>query len=176
MGKLKKLLINSPILLTLAVYLIGYYVYFTYLLLFDTFFEILSASFLHLFFLFSILSFLGTLITDPGEIPASFHIESIPEDQKEVLKDNYLEIDFSLARITFCKKCDKYRPPRTHHCSTCGKCILRYDHHCPFIANCIGFKNQKSFILFLLYSGLCLLILTIESFKYLLENPETFWY
>lgn len=33
-----------------------------------------------------------------------------------------------LAR-RFCKKCQAYKPPRTHHCRRCGRCILRMDHH-----------------------------------------------
>lgn len=34
-----------------------------------------------------------------------------------------------------CKKCNRAKPPRTHHCSICKKCILRMDHHCPYVAN-----------------------------------------
>lgn len=51
-----------------------------------------------------------------------------------------------------CKKCDRIRPPRTHHCSVCGVCVLAMDHHCPWMNNCIGFYNYKYFYLFLFYT------------------------
>jgi uncharacterized membrane protein len=50
-----------------------------------------------------------------------------------------------------CKKCDSFKPPGSHHCSTCNGCIARMDHHCPWINNCVGFYNQKHFLLFLVY-------------------------
>ncbi len=34
-----------------------------------------------------------------------------------------------------CKKCLKYKPKRTHHCSVCKTCILKMDHHCPWLNN-----------------------------------------
>lgn len=50
-------------------------------------------------------------------------------------------------KFTFCTKCELWRPPRCHHCSTCGRCVLRMDHHCPWVNNCIGYNNLRYFIL-----------------------------
>ena len=52
----------------------------------------------------------------------------------------------------FCKKCNNPRPLRSHHCSICKKCTLKMDHHCHWIANCVGYYNQKNFYQFLFYS------------------------
>jgi len=52
----------------------------------------------------------------------------------------------------FCKWCDSYKPDRCHHCRICQSCILRMDHHCPWIANCIGYRNHKYFILLVAYA------------------------
>mmetsp|Transcript_4597 Transcript_4597/g.17200 ORF Transcript_4597/g.17200 Transcript_4597/m.17200 type:complete len:379 (-) Transcript_4597:47-1183(-) len=51
----------------------------------------------------------------------------------------------------YCKKCAKYKPPRTHHCRVCNRCVLRMDHHCVWVNNCIGHRNYKSFFTFLFY-------------------------
>lgn len=56
------------------------------------------------------------------------------------------------GRYRVCRTCNFWKPDRCHHCSVCDTCILKMDHHCPWFAECIGFKNQKFFIQFLIYT------------------------
>ncbi|PNY26155.1 Palmitoyltransferase [Tolypocladium capitatum] len=58
----------------------------------------------------------------------------------------------SNGQIRFCKKCQARKPDRAHHCSTCRRCVLKMDHHCPWLATCIGLRNHKAFLLFLVYT------------------------
>lgn len=68
--------------------------------------------------------------------------------------------------IRWCDKCKHVKPDRTHHCSVCGDCILKMDHHCPWVNNCISFTNYKFFLLFLVYSLIYCLFITLTTFEY----------
>ncbi|KAI8813871.1 DHHC palmitoyltransferase-domain-containing protein [Cladochytrium replicatum] len=65
--------------------------------------------------------------------------------------------------IKLCKKCQKPKPERAHHCSICNTCVLKMDHHCPWMANCVGHNNHRYFYLFLFY-------LTLGCFYYMLTS------
>lgn len=60
---------------------------------------------------------------------------------------HYVPIDDTEAR--YCKKCEAFKPPRSHHCKRCDRCILRMDHHCPWLSSCVGYSNHAAFIKFL---------------------------
>lgn len=49
----------------------------------------------------------------------------------------------------WCKKCENYKPERSHHCKTCNQCVLQMDHHCPWTMSCVGYKNFGHFLRFL---------------------------
>ncbi|KAI8097732.1 DHHC palmitoyltransferase-domain-containing protein [Halteromyces radiatus] len=107
---------------------------------------------LNFFVIMIYINYALTCLTDPGAVPPNW----IPQQQ------HHLEVKKSTHAPRFCKTCNNYKPPRTHHCSSCGKCVLKMDHHCPFVNNCIGFANYCHFIRFLTYieiSSIYLLIL-----------------
>lgn len=51
----------------------------------------------------------------------------------------------------WCKKCENYKPERTHHCKACQTCVLKMDHHCPWTMNCVGAGNFSHFMRFLFW-------------------------
>ncbi|KAK5117760.1 hypothetical protein LTR85_008735 [Meristemomyces frigidus] len=70
----------------------------------------------------------------------------------------------SSGQPRYCKKCQCTKPDRTHHCSSCGQCVLKMDHHCPWLATCVGLRNYKPFLLFLLYTSLfCWLCFAVSA-------------
>lgn len=135
----------------MPVYLIIYTVIYTFshYYAFEEFkFSLNKIFVMLLFYFFASMTFIChtfSMLTDPGRVDRNimkkFGLDEIREDDQEKEKNPL-----------FCKKCIMSRPERTHHCSTCKRCVLKMDHHCPWIANCVGYFNQKAFYLFLFYA------------------------
>lgn len=111
--------------------------------------------------------FIKAATSDPGAVPRNIHIPSslkkmVPEDDSLEYEATYAPNEYfnvvslphhqSLAgvRVRYCSTCHIWRPPRCSHCSVCNTCVLFHDHHCVYLNNCVGQRNYKYFLWFLL--------------------------
>ncbi|XP_076456486.1 palmitoyltransferase ZDHHC22-like [Babylonia areolata] len=69
-----------------------------------------------------------------------------------------------------CRTCEIPTPPRAKHCPLCNACVLKRDHHCFFGGCCVGFHNQRYFLVFCLYSSMGSFYSMAVTFSYLSLN------
>jgi len=106
-----------------------------------------------------VLSFLQVVRTDPGQIPASWVVQPGDADLEAAESGSLLNRKKTTERKStggrrICRKSrpNVYKPDRAHFCRISERCVLRMDHFCPWINNCVGFYNQKYFVLFVAYN------------------------
>jgi palmitoyltransferase ZDHHC2/15/20 len=101
------------------------------------------------------------VFTDPGSPLTTTGYAALPTQEPSEASSVTVK---STGEMRFCKKCRTKKPDRTHHCSTCRRCVLKMDHHCPWLATCVGLRNYKPFVLFLIYTTLfCWLCFAVSS-------------
>ncbi|KAF3319875.1 putative protein S-acyltransferase 12 [Carex littledalei] len=114
----------------------------------------------HLLLVMLISCYLRVVFSDPGTVPADWR----PPFEEDIIVQSTFpnEHDASDVRdptsvdtgIRQCARCQNWKPPRCHHCSVCDRCVLKMDHHCVWVVNCVGARNYKFFLLFLVYTFL----------------------
>ncbi|KAF9131721.1 Palmitoyltransferase [Mortierella sp. 14UC] len=79
----------------------------------------------------------------------------------------------------YCKNCEAFKPPRSHHCRICKKCVLKMDHHCPWINNCVGHYNYGHFLRFIIWvtitTGACMVLLLARVWD-AIQNETRYMY
>lgn len=133
-----------------------------YALLFsDTFsFSFLLTSVISIF-IFEVLIVIPS--TEEGFLPYPFHLALGTFIFINILSNltMAMKVDSTTRRIIcpavlkpgwyFCAGCEANSPVRAFHCTKCNVCTLKRDHHCTFSKCCIGLKNFRYYLFFLLY-------------------------
>lgn len=159
---------------------------------FETAVSLLVLILFHALLVMVLWSYFSVVLTDPGGVPPNWAPkldeesgETIPLTHPEFngpgvgLQSQSLPNDSLKPSLRYCRKCNHMKPPRCHHCSVCGRCILKMDHHCVWVVNCVGARNYKYFLLFLLYTFLETSLVAIALLPYFIaffsddEIPST---
>lgn len=85
--------------------------------------------------LLSVYNFVASVLVGPGWLPRNWH----PSHHRDA------------KFLQYCKKCEGFKAPRSHHCRRCDRCVMKMDHHCPWINHCVGWSNQSYFVYFLFF-------------------------
>ena len=118
----------------------------------NNFIKIISIIFFEPFACMTLITHILSMLKNPGYVPIPYKPQT---NYHEISTNSVINSNSVLLQDRsdlFCKKCNNPRPLRSHHCKVCGKCTLKMDHHCHWIANCVGYYNQKNFYQFLFYS------------------------
>ncbi|CAI2374687.1 unnamed protein product [Moneuplotes crassus] len=101
-------------------------------------------------------------ISDKSSIYTSENIERDIESSKELLE---------------CQICQHKVPKEYKHCGSCNKCVQDFDHHCQWLNTCIGSKNYKFFISFVISYACMNLSVSITAIIILFnQNSRTVLY
>ncbi|CAD6223832.1 unnamed protein product [Miscanthus lutarioriparius] len=91
--------------------------------------------------------YLAVVFTDPGAVPENWR-----HDAEDSGNPSFSSSEEQGSAPRYCSRCQNGKPPRCHHCSVCNRCVLKMDHHCIWVVNCVGARNYKYFLLFLVYT------------------------
>lgn len=170
------------ILIVLAIVVLSYYAVVVLIwaprLLDGGFTSFLSFTIIIIFHILLVMlmwSYIKVVIQDPGSVPENWKLvsEQNIEEGNSVALSDYVSIENPTPTLSteqierrqsqsrgYCSKCQNGKPPRCHHCSVCQRCVLKMDHHCIWVVNCVGARNYKFFLLFVVYT---FLITTLDT-------------
>ncbi|XP_069775140.1 palmitoyltransferase ZDHHC12-B isoform X1 [Narcine bancroftii] len=100
----------------------------------------------------SMLLYFITSLMDPGYVTFDDELKMSPSIYCDLgEKEQMVPVIQKAKRLRRCGYCMvQQQPMRSKHCQSCQHCVRRYDHHCPWIENCVGERNHRFFMLYLI--------------------------
>jgi palmitoyltransferase ZDHHC9/14/18 len=89
-----------------------------------------------------------TALSDPGFYPRSPPTADVETGLRPATREH--AVGAFIVTTKYCATCAHYRPPRCSHCAVCDNCVDRFDHHCPWVGTCVGRRNYRPFLTFVL--------------------------
>ena len=91
---------------------------------------------------------------NPGADSDDFRAQclDLEEDEREVFDSDPIYQNSMYYKFRNCSTCQLARTPKASHCDRCGHCVQGWDHHCVALNNCVGVRNIRSFVIFLIVS------------------------
>jgi len=106
----------------------------------------------------------ATATTDPGIVPSNRNMDEAEADACAASQRS-IEVNGVQVPLKWCRTCRIFRPPRAAHCSECNVCVEKFDHHCPWMGQCIGRRNYRFFLGFVIsVVALCCYTLVFSAY------------
>lgn len=109
--------------------------------------------------------------SDPGYVPKNVHMPHsagstlpVPAEYFNTISLPYFSDAVHGVTVKYCPTCHVWRSPRMSHCGVCNMCVQNHDHHCIFLNNCVGYRNYRFFLWFLLGAVVCSAMVSIMGF------------
>ena len=171
-------------------------IYFTFLEIFEqedtSVALVLLFSFSSFFGVWTVLAQLCVQFSDPGILtnhsgnPGAedddFRAQclDLEDGERAVFENDPIYQSSTYYQFRSCETCMLTRTPKASHCGQCGHCVQGWDHHCVALNNCVGVRNMRGFVTFLIVSFIfallialsCLMILFISR-DYAESTPES---
>ncbi|KAI9485347.1 MAG: DHHC palmitoyltransferase-domain-containing protein [Benjaminiella poitrasii] len=112
-------------------------------------------------FFTAMFAFFKAVAADPGFIKKDLSREKQHRAVEELADENILDVRH------FCLTCLVKKPLRSKHCKICNRCVAKFDHHCPWVFNCIGVRNHKPFLIFLVNMVIAIICFSVLAINYL---------
>lgn len=122
------------------------------------------------FFFLATMFFAKAASADPGVLPRNMHlphgldVPSGPEEYFNTISLPYHSDKTTGVAVKYCPTCHIWRLPRMSHCGVCNVCVQHHDHHCVFLNNCVGYRNYRYFLWFLVAAVVSLALLASLGF------------
>ena len=122
-------------------------------------FDSIETSLIEIIYLTSYICFLvGSffyvmVLINPGYVAKQRNFIGLIE---RLLEEN-IKVDY------LCVYCENLRPESALHCNHCNRCVEKFDHHCIFVNNCLGYRNHKYFLLFLMFFSFYMVTVLVHA-------------